>query len=461
MKETIIKNKKALIEAATGNRDREARRLVLDALESALKSANPRVILRRLITLEDNTLKVDDLSLDLGSGEIYVIGGGKGSGAMAEALEEILGDRISAGIVNVLKGTRDTFRTKAIELNEGAHPIPDHRGMEGTEKMLELAREAKREDILICIISGGGSALMPLPKKGVTLEQKQEVNEALLKCGATINEFNAVRKHLSDFKGGQLAQEGRDKRILSLILSDVVGDPLDVIASGPTAPDTSTFSDAVEVLRNYGLFRRTPKAVREVLLRGEKGEIPETPKPGDTIFNKVNNLVVGNNRMVALKACESLRNNGLNTFLLSSFIEGEARHVGRVFAGIAQEEALYDTPLPKPAAVVGGGETTVMVTGQGRGGRNQELVLSACRKMSGLDGVALASIGTDGVDGVTDAAGAIVDGRTYRWASEKGHLPTRYLRDNDSYGFFERVGGAIKTGPTATNLNDLIILVAL
>ncbi|MFQ5710635.1 MAG: glycerate kinase [Candidatus Geothermarchaeales archaeon] len=461
MRGITIQNKKALIEKASTSRDREARIITLNAIEDALNASDPRKIIRRSVKLQDDDLTVGDLTLDLRGKKVFIVGGGKGSGAMAEALEEILADRIKRGIINVVKGTKGAFKTQRITLNEGSHPIPNHRGWEGTRWMMQIAREAGEGDILICLISGGGSALMPLPKEGITLEDVQRINEDLLRSGASINEINAVRKHLSDFKGGQLAREAHPARIVSLILSDVVGDPLDVIASGPTAPDPTTFSEAVGILKAYNMWKGAPEAVKRTLLRGERGEIPETPKPGDGVFENVSNLVVGNNRMVVQAARESLMREGLRALLLSSFIEGEARHVGRVFGSIAREEANFDAPLPKPAAVVAGGETTVTVTGGGRGGRNQELVLSACEKMAGLDGVALASVGTDGLDGFTDAAGAIADGKTFLKAREEGVNPLEYLRNNDSYSFFRSVGGLIMTGPTATNLNDLMVLTAL
>ncbi|HID90896.1 TPA: glycerate kinase, partial [Candidatus Bathyarchaeota archaeon] len=337
--------------------------------------------------------------------------------------------------------------------------IPDEDGVRGAEGIIRLASEAAEGDLVICLISGGGSALMPLPAAGIALRDVRRLTAALLRSGATINEVNAVRKHVSRLKGGQLARAAYPATLISLILSDVVGDPLDVIASGPTAPDTTTFDDAIRVLKAYGLWRDAPEPVRERLESGSRGEIPETPKPGDAIFDRTHNIVVGNNRLASLAACREARRRGFNALLLSSLIEGEARHIGTAYSGIVREILTSGNPVRRPAVVVAGGETTVTVKGRGKGGRNQELVLSASLGIEGLRGVAIASIGTDGVDGPTDAAGAIADGQTAVRARKRGLDARSFLADNDSYGFFTRLGDLILTGPTGTNVNDITVMV--
>jgi glycerate-2-kinase len=270
-----------------------------------------------------------------------------------------------------------------------------------------------------------------------------------------------VRKHLSAFKGGWLAKKAYPATLLNLILSDVVGDPLDSIASGPTVPDPSTFADARKVLDKYGLWENTSASVRKVLSDGAEGLIAETPKPGDAAFKKVHNMVVGNNRVASLAAYECLKSEGLNTFLLTATLEGEAKHVGKVLAAVAREIAVSGNPVHQPAGIVAGGETTVAVTGKGLGGRNQELALSAALQLKNVEACVIASLSTDGVDGPTDAAGAIVDGYTLRRAAQLGLEPEKFLFDNDSYRFFSKLGDLILTGQTGTNVNDISVIVVL
>jgi glycerate-2-kinase len=302
---------------------------------------------------------------------------------------------------------------------------------------------------------------MAYPREGITLEDKRKVTEILLKCGATINEINTVRKHLSKFKGGQLARSVYPATLISLLLSDVIGDPLDVIASGPTTPDSTTFKDAIAVLRKYNIWDITPQSIRELLLNGEKGLIQETPKAGDPCFEKTHNFIIGNNRIACLSAIAELRRMGLNTLLLTSYAEGEARDIGLIISAIAKEILSSGNPIPRPAGLVIGGESTVTVTGKGVGGRNQEIALSSALKIAGLRGVVIASFSTDGIDGPTDAAGAIIDGSTIDRSIIKGLNAEDYLRNNDSYTFFKNLKDLIFTGPTGTNVNDISLLVVL
>jgi len=457
----MIINEEELLGNAVLNEDREARRAILTILKAALCSVDPRVAITNHVRRTNNLLRIGNMTFDLdGFERIFVVGGGKAGGAMAKALEEIVGDKLTEGFVNVLRGTKSSFETLKILLNEAGHPIPDEDGVEGARRIIQLAHKAGERDLVICLISGGGSALMPLPAAGITLQDKQELTDALLKCGATIDEINAVRKHVSGLKGGQLAEAAYPATLVSLILSDVVGDPLDTIASGPTAPDTTTFNDAISILKKYDLWKNVvPKTVKKRLEAGLRGEIPETPKPGDEVFEKTHNVIVGNNRTAALAACQEAKELGFNSLLLSSIVEGEARHVGTAYAGIMKEILDSNNPVPRPAVVIAGGETTVTVTGWGKGGRNQELVLSASLKIEGLRSVAIASIGTDGVDGPTDAAGAMADGQTIIRARNKRLYPKEFLMNNDSYHFFSRLSDLIFTGPTGTNVNDLTVLV--
>jgi glycerate-2-kinase len=456
----VIKNKEKLIENGETQLNKKARELALKSLESALKTVDPKQIIKSKVLLKNSILHVDNYIFDLKKFKnIYVVGGGKASGSMAAALEQVLGDLIKRGFVNVPYGSKQ--KTNIIKLHEASHPIPDDSGVKGTRQMLEIAEKAGENDLIICLISGGGSSLMPLPRGEITIADKRELTDALLKCGATINEINTVRKHISDFKGGWLAKKAYPATILNLILSDVVGDPLDFIASGPTVPDSTTFSDAIKVLKKYGLWEKAPASIRKVLLEGEKGEIPETPKANDEAFKKVFNVVIGNNRLASQTAKNCLKAEGLNTLLLTATLEGEARHVGTILASIAREVSASENPIPKPAAIIAGGETTVTITGEGKGGRNQEIALAAAIKMKNMDGVVLTSISTDGIDGPTDAAGAIADGKTLTRAAKKGLTPEEYLAENNSYNFFSKLGDLIFTGPTGTNVNDISVIIVL
>jgi glycerate-2-kinase len=455
-----IENKQQLIENGETPLNRKARKLALESFEAALNAVDSKKIVKSRLHLKDSMLKVDGYSFDLEKFKhVYVVGGGKASGSMAEGLEEVLGNRITKGIVNVPKGSK--LKTRTILLHEASHPMPDEHGVDGTRRIVEIAEQAEKNDLIICLISGGGSSLMPLPRGGISISDKRLITDALLKSGATINEINTVRKHTSDFKGGWLAKKAYPATILNLILSDVVGDPLDFIASGPTVPDSTTFSDALNILKKYKLWEKTPESIKNVLLEGEKGIIPETPKAGDEAFKNVVNVVIGNNRVAGLAACQQMKTLGLNTSLLTATMEGEARQVAKLLASIAREASMSNNPVAKPAGIVAGGETTVTVVGKGRGGRNQELALAVALKLKGLDGVVLASLSTDGVDGPTDAAGAIVDGKTLARAEKMGLNAEKFLANNDSFTFFSKLGNLIFTGPTGTNVNDITVMVSV
>ena len=383
---------------------------------------------------------------------IYVVGAGKAGASMARAAEHVLGRRITAGLLNVKYG--HVARLRHIELNECGHPVPDERGVAGSIRITEIVERAGREDLVICLVSGGASALTPLPAEPITLEEKQATTRLLLACGANIHEINAVRKHISRFKGGQLARLAAPAAVHALLLSDVIGDNLDVIGSGPTAPDASTFARAAAIFDHYGIRDRVPASVRKRIEAGIRGEIPETPKPGDPLFDRVRNVVVGSNRLALDAAAARARELGYRTLVLSSQIEGETREIARMHAAIAREIVDSGRPLKPPACIVTGGETTVTLKGQGLGGRNQEFVLAAAIDIAGLPATVVLSAGTDGTDGPTDAAGAIADGDTLARKPDAA----AYLAANDSYHYFEPLGDLLKTGPTHTNVADVRLL---
>jgi hydroxypyruvate reductase len=376
---------------------------------------------------------------------VYVVGAGKAGASMALAAERVIGRKVTAGLVNVKDG--HTLRLRRIELNECGHPEPDARGMAGAERIAEIAKSAGREDLVLCLISGGASALMPLPAAPVTLEEKRAVTALLLSVRADIHEINSVRKHLSRIKGGQLAQLAAPARVETLALSDVVGDDLDVIGSGPTAPDSSTFADARDVLERHGIWKRAPRAVRERL---SGAGAAETPKPGDAIFRRVRNRVIGSNRIALEAAARRARELGYRTRILSSEITGETRDVAAMHAAILRE-----TARSKGAqCVLSGGETVVTIRGTGSGGRNQEFALAAAMGIAGLEDALILSAGTDGSDGPTDAAGAVATGETLA----RNRQARAFLENNDSYHYFDGLGDLVKTGPTHTNVMDVHIM---
>jgi glycerate-2-kinase len=461
----MIKNKSELIKNAPNDKDKKCREMLLDIVEKAIHSVDPNNAIYKYVRLEpeENALHVEEHNFNLNKlGRIFVVGGGKASGVMAEALETILGDKITSGEINVLRGTKSDFNTRVIHLNEADHPVPSIDGVNGVKNMLDLLRDAKSGDLVIALISGGGSALMPAPAGEISLEEKQEITKNLLKSGATIHEINTVRKHISAWKGGQLAKHAckNGATLISLILSDVVGDPLDSIASGPTAPDYTTFGDAVDILRRYNLWQDTSKNVKDRLNDGIAQKIPETPKEDDPIFKRTFNVIIGSNFIACNAAKRRAEELGLKSLILTSSLEGEARHIGTAFAAIAKAIHVHGHPLSKPCAIIAGGETTVTVTGTGKGGRNQEVSLGAAINLGEkLEGIAFASIGTDGIDGPTDAAGAIIDPSTILRAKESELDPLKSLKNNDAYHFFQELNELIFTGPTGTNVMDLLIIV--
>ena len=430
------------------------RKQILSVLQAALDAVDPVAAVKAQLRREGERLYVGGREYHLDHyRHIYVIGGGKAGAVMAQAVEDVLGDRLTAGLVNVKYG--HLAPTRVVQVNQAGHPIPDAAGVRGAREILDLARQATAEDMVLCLISGGASAIMPAPASGLQLADLQSTNDVLLRCGATIVELNAIRKHLSAIKGGHLAQAAYPAQVISLILSDVVGNPLDVIASGPSVPDPTTFVDATAVVDRYDLWNELPPVVVDRLRRGQDGQLAETPKPGDPAFEGTYNVLVASNTVAAEAALRHAEDLGFNSLLLSTYVEGEAREVAQVVVGLAKEVIYHDRPLARPACLIIGGETTVTVRGDGKGGRNQELALAAAVRIAGLEDVHIVGLATDGTDGPTDAAGAIADGSTIDRATQLGLSAADHLGRNDAYSFFDRLDDLLLTGPTNTNVNDL------
>jgi len=387
---------------------------------------------------------------------IFVVGAGKAGAPMAAAVEKVLGNRVHRGLVVVKHG--HVAPVERIKILEGGHPVPDEAGLEGACQVADLLDDAGEGDLVICLLSGGGSALIPSPEPPVTLRDKQVTTDLLLKSGAEIGEINCVRKHLSRLKGGGLARLASPARVLALILSDVVADPLDVIASGPTVGDPTTFGDALAILNRYDLARRVPEAVLNRITQGAEGKYPDTPKPGDPELQGVLNLLVGTNAIAVKAAGKRAEELGYNTTVLSTIITGDTRDAAESHAAVAHEIVEQDLPVSRPACVLSGGETTVIIKGGGKGGRNQEFTLVSAMGIEGLPRTLILSGGTDGTDGPTDAAGAVADGTTVSRARDAGLDPAAFLENNDSYHFFKKLGDLLITGPTLTNVMDLRII---
>jgi glycerate 2-kinase len=436
------------------------RQKAVAVMTAALEAVDPAEAIRRQVRLDDGILTVGGRVYDLADyRHIYVVGGGKAGASMAMAIEELLGDRITAGSVNVKYGY--TLPTNLIQLHQAGHPLPDEEGVRGTEILIQLLKRATKGDLVICLISGGGSALMVAPAEGISVADMEVFTQVMLSCGATINEINTIRKHCSRIKGGQMARLAYPADLIALLLSDVVGNPLDVIASGPAVADTSTFSDAWGIVEKYRIESELPASIVERLRRGKEGEIGETPKAGDPVLGRVHSQIIASNEIAAQAAIAEAERQGFNTLLLSTFVEGEAREVALVFGAIAREIRHSGKPIPPPACIVAGGETTVTLRGRGKGGRNQELALAAAIPIAGMRDVMVIALATDGTDGPTDGAGALADGTTQARAEVLGLSAQRYLADNDSYHFFEALGDLLLTGPTNTNVNDLTFVFAM
>lgn len=450
----------------TRYRVRVTDRELLDRIvAAALRAVEPGQAVRQALRLEGAELVVGARRFPLHRlSRVMVVGAGKASAPMAAEAEALL---LSTGVsVEGVVIVRDGHGvpTRHVRIIEASHPIPDQRGMDGTDAVLALLARAGAEEgtLVLCMLSGGGSALLTRPAAGLTAEDLQRTTSLLLRSGAPIQDVNAVRKHLDTVKGGGLARAAGGAPLVALVLSDVVGNPLDVIASGPTVPDTSSWADVGRIVEERGLWPTLPPAIAEQIRAGVSGALAETPKPSDPAFTsgRVQTLLVGSNRQACQAAAREAQTLGVASLLLTTFVEGEAREVGRWLAALLREVDASGNPLPRPCCLIAGGETTVTVRGEGLGGRNQEVALGAARDLAGLSRVLLASIGTDGSDGPTDAAGALVDGTTLGRAASRGLDPADFLARNDAYHFFQPLGDLLLTGPTRTNVNDLYVLLA-
>jgi hydroxypyruvate reductase len=440
----------------------EMKRMTKAIFLKALSAVDPSKILkdririerdRLLIKTEGESEKVFDLrDVD----KIFLVGTGKAASSMAQAVEEIFEDRITRGVITTKYG--HLLPLKKTEIIEAGHPLPDRKGYEGAKKIQRLLKESGPKDLVIFLLSGGGSALLPFPADHIDLKEKQEATQLLLDCGADIKEINTIRKHISRMKGGWLAKWAYPSMVVGFILSDVVGDHLDVIGSGPTVPDPSTFEEALEILKKYDLLKEIAPSIRRHLQLGREGKAEETPKPQEVVFERVYNCLLGSNILALRAAKEEATAFGFNTLILSSSIEGETREAARFHTAIAKELISSGNPIPKPACILSGGETTVTIKGKGLGGRNQEFVLAGALEISGTEKVVLLSGGTDGTDGPTDATGAVADHTTVQRGKSMGLDPNFYLDNNDAYPFFEKLGDLLITGPTHTNVMDVRIL---
>jgi glycerate 2-kinase len=440
-------------------------RLALGSFENAVKAVDPIRLINNSLKLRDDKLLINDIkqkraNIDLKSVDsVYLVGAGKATARMARAVYNILADKISGGAITIPYGSNETFED--IFITHASHPIPDTSGVKGTKKIVEILRKTTSTDLVVVLISGGGSSLMPLPSKNLSLHEKQYVTNSLLLSGASIEEINIVRKHLSQIKGGQMLRYmNKDCRLVSLIISDVINDKLDVIASGPTCPDTSTYKDAARVLRKYGLWNKEHHGAKSVIQQGLMTNLPETLKPGDAIFQKVTNFLIGNNEVACTAAVNYLKKREIETYKVGSTFDGEAKHFGRRLAILARGLARKRRPI----AFVQGGETVVKIDKMkryGKGGRNQEVILAAALELkdSKIDGdITLLCAGTDGIDGNSDAAGAFLNPQVISDSNQK-NLDARYfLKTHNSYSFFRQLNSLIKIGQTGTNVNDVSLI---
>jgi glycerate 2-kinase len=439
------------------------RQELVGIFDAALAAVDPYNAVLNVARIEHGQFCIADINYELASFEhIIVVGAGKATARMALAIEALLGGKISAGLI-VVK-TDHTAPLTIIEQIEASHPVPNEAGIAGTQQILQMVRGADEKTLVICLISGGASALLVAPIEGITLQDKQEATRMLLNAGATINELNAVRKHLSAVKGGRLAQATFPAQLVTLIVSDVIGDPLDVIASGPTSPDNSTFAEAWAVIEKFDLQEKLPRQVTDYLQRGIAEQVSETVKANHPCLACTRNVIVASIRQALAAAQEKAIQLGFVTKTFTDKLQGEARDAARILVQAAQTEMTGIKPDERHC-LLSGGETTVTVHGTGMGGRNQELALAFALDIEGDQHVSLLSAGTDGTDGPNDAAGAIVDGETASQGRSLGIDPRSYLDNNDSYTFFQDLDTAtgtqlshLKTGPTGTNVMDIQIL---
>ncbi|MFX0136216.1 MAG: glycerate kinase [Candidatus Hodarchaeota archaeon] len=449
----LIKNREKLLEISN-SKTRELRRVMLDILEIALQSIQvPRLISRSLIF--NKIPNLDDYN------NLYVLGFGKASGGMAEQIEKILGiDSITNGIIIVPRNIKQTINIQKIKILEADHPIPSNTNIESANQFLKIIEEIpKQNSLIIILISGGGSALLTSPCEGIKLRDVQKITQLLLKCGADIREFNIVRKHIDKFKGGKLVKKLYPANIISLLISDVGKYPPEFIASGPTYPDISTYQDTINILKKYNIFEETPPSIKEHFKKVLSGEIQENPKEDDLCFSNTENFVVGSLKNGCKAVFDYANKQNITPYIYPNFIEGESRDIGKKLVEFANEIYTSAPKIQRPLLIIAGGETTVTIKGSGKGGRCQELILGAMKKLENFDQAVMVAIGTDGIDGNSDAAGTIIDNNSLSVANKMGLKVEDYLNNNDSYSFFKKLGhNLIFTGPTGTNVSDLVLL---
>ena len=439
--------------------DPRAKALLAGLFRAGLQAVDPYEAVSRQVCIRRDQLTIGSHQYPLTRIQrIVVVGAGKASAPMAQALEHRLGTRIDTGLVVVKYG--HGAQTDRIRIMEAGHPIPDAAGLKAGRSMMALVRALTPDDLLIVVLSGGASSLLPAPANGISLKDKQQTTKLLLRSGATIQEINTVRKHLSCIKGGQLAAATK-ARVVSVILSDVIGNDLGTIGSGPTAPDATTFREAWDIVERYGVPRAIPRSVRRHLELGLANGVPETPKPRATLFRRVENILIGDNRAAVDAVEKAAKRQGLTTLVLGTTVTGEARELAKFFGAMAREIAVQGRPVRRPCCVIAGGEPTVTIRGEGKGGRAQEFALAAAAEIAGLPKMWVAGFATDGTDGPTAVAGAVVDGQTVIRAQRRKQSLSRALQDNDAHPFFEALHGHVVTGPTGTNVNDLYLLLAL
>lgn len=435
--------------------NQELKKAADQIIKAALNAVDPYQLVREQVIRQGETLVISEKEqIELSEFDrVFLCGAGKGAAPITRAMEELLSDRLDGG--DIIVKYDHLAELQKINLHEAAHPVPDENGLRSTEILLTNLNNLTERDCVFVLLTGGGSALLESLPDEIKLDDLQKLSSVLLQCSATIHEINCIRKHISLIKGGQLAKKIYPARCVTLALSDVIGDDLSVIASGPTSPDPTTFDDALAILEKYNVTDKIPTVILNHLKRGSEGKIPDTPKREDQVFKKVTNIVIGNNRLALNKAKETAESLGFKTIILTSMLEGEAREIARVVASIISEVQVTGTPIKKPACILLGGEPTVKIQGTGKGGRNQELALAVALSNINEPYVCV-SVGSDGTDGPTDAAGAIVDHTTLSRAESAGLNAQEYLKNNDSYNFFAPLGDLIITGPTGTNVMDVI-----
>lgn len=462
LQQSFIRREEQIIRNGSSPANRDARRLCLEALDHALGAVDPYRCVTSRMRLVRKQLVIDHIQINVSHlRSVFVLAVGKASSSMMRAtLQCLAGIRIRGILIAPMGQELPTFDDR-IESFLSGHPIPTQAGVRASNRVVQAVSGLREDDLLLCLISGGASATLPAPAQGITLQDKITITDQLVKSEANIHEINAVRRHISRLKGGRLVELCRSSRIISLIISDVPGNYLPDIGSGLTAEDPTSYRDAIEVLRHHHLWQHTPLRVKDHLRKGLRGVIPETPKPGNPSFHRVDNIIIADNATACTAAQRALRKRNLRTSILTTSVEMQARDLGRLLASVARAPRLNAQMLKRSRAMIVGGECVVRVTGKGEGGRNQEVALSAVEGIRGLDGTVVAAMGTDGIDGNTNVAGAIVDGNTASHASRRKLDPSDFLARNDSGSFFRLLGDCLVTGPTGTNVADIYLLISI